>query len=152
MDVYNLNLILYPLAFLLAVVSFGSAFLMIFKSFVSFRGQITRSLNMDIDVVKVAAGESRQPAAQQQQPPKNDKELISVMEHLFASLGNIKEKAGICHRLIYGDAVVALEIANPAEQRRNFFLCRRAEKIHRHRRAADSQLLSQSVHRTGERL
>ena len=36
------------------------------------------------------------------------------MEHLFASLGNIKEKAGIFHRIIYGDAVVSMEMANPA--------------------------------------
>jgi hypothetical protein len=115
MGAYNLNLILYPLALLLAAVSFGSAFLMIFKSFVSFRGQITRSLNMDIDVVKVSRPlKTQSQSGQQSQPPKSDKELISVMEHLLASLGNIKEKAGIFHRLIYGDAVVAFEIANPS--------------------------------------
>ncbi len=51
----------------------------------------------------------------EQQQPKSEKELISVMEHLFASLGNIKEKAGIWHRIIYGDAVVALEMANPSD-------------------------------------
>ena len=114
MDVYNLNLIMYPLAFLLAALSFGSAFLMIFKSFVSFRAEITRSLNMDIDIVKVSRSLKAQNPQAQQQQPKNDKELISVTEHLFASLGNIKEKTGIFHRLIYGDAVISLEIANPA--------------------------------------
>ncbi len=115
MDVYNFNLILYPLALLLALVSFLTGLWMVFRSFVIFRGQITRSLNMDIDVVKVSKPlKVQNPQAQQQQPPKNDKELISVMEHLFASLGNIKEKAGFWHRLVYGDAVVALEVANPA--------------------------------------
>lgn len=116
MDIYNLNLILYPFAILAAIVSFVSAFFMIFKSFVSFRGQITRSLNMDIDVVKVSKPlkTTTQPG-QQQQPPKSDRELISVMEHLFASLGNIKEKAGFFHRLIYGDAIITLEVANPAD-------------------------------------
>jgi len=115
MDIYNLNLILYPIAFLLAALSFGSAFLMIFRSFVSFRGQVTRSLNMDIDIVKVSRPlKAQSQQSQQQQPPKNDKELISVMEHLLASLGNIKEKTGIFHRLIYGDAVIALEMANPS--------------------------------------
>src|SRR4030042_3189577 len=115
MDTYNLNLILYPLAILAAVVSFACAFLMIFKSFVSFRGQITRSLNMDIDIVKVSRPLKRESQGGEQQQPKSEKELISVMEHLFASLGNIKEKYGFFHRLIYGDAVVALEIANPSE-------------------------------------
>lgn len=115
MDIYNLNLILYPLAFLLAVISFGSAFLMIFKSFVSFRGEITRSLNMDIDIVKVSRPlKTQNQQTQQSQPPKSDKELISVMEHLLASLVNIKEKTGIFHRLIYGDAIMSFEIANPS--------------------------------------
>lgn len=115
MDVYNLNLILYPLAGLLAAVSFSSGLWMLFRSFVLFRGQITRSLNMDMDVVKVSKPlKVANPQTQQQQPPKNDKELISVMEHLLASLGNIKEKAGFFHRLVYGDAVVAFEIANPS--------------------------------------
>ncbi|MDI6778204.1 MAG: type IV secretion system DNA-binding domain-containing protein [Patescibacteria group bacterium] len=114
MDAYNLNLILYPLAILLAAVSFFTGFWMLFRSFVLFRGQITRSLNMDIDVVKVSKPlKIQNPQVQQQQPPKNDKELISVMEHLLASLGNIKEKTGIFHRIVYGDAVVAFEIANP---------------------------------------
>src|SRR4030042_4715524 len=114
MDIYNLNLIIYPLAILLAVVSFFTGFWMLFRSFFLLRGQITRSLNMDIDVVKVSKPiKSPNPQAQQQ-PPKNDKELISVMEQLLASLGNIKEKAGIFHRIIYGDAIVAFEIANPS--------------------------------------
>jgi hypothetical protein len=115
MDVYNLNLILYPLAGLLALTSFFSGLWMIFRSFFLFRGQITRSLNMDMDVVKVSKPlKVVNPPAQQQQPPKSDKELISVMEHLLSSLGNIREKAGFFHRLVYGDAVVAFEVANPA--------------------------------------
>lgn len=115
MDVYNLNLILYPLAGLAALVCFASGFLMVFKSFVSFRGLITRSLNMNLDVVKVSRPLRRESQGGEQQQPKSEKELISVMEHLFASLGNIKEKANFWHRIIYGDAVVALEIANPAD-------------------------------------
>ncbi len=54
MDTYSLNLILYPLAGLAAVVCFASGVLLVFKSFMSFRGLITRSLNMDLDVVKVS--------------------------------------------------------------------------------------------------
>ncbi|HLM84064.1 MAG TPA: type IV secretion system DNA-binding domain-containing protein [Candidatus Bathyarchaeia archaeon] len=115
MDAYNLNLILYPLAGLAAVVCFASGILLVFKSFVSFRGLVTRSLNMDLDVVKVSRPMKREAQGGEQQQPKSEKELISVMEHLFASLGNIKEKASIWHRIIYGDAVVALEIANPAD-------------------------------------
>jgi len=114
MSAYNLNLIFYPLAFLLAAVSFGSAFWMIFRSFIVFRGHITRSLNMDMDVVKVSRPLRREAQGGEQQQPKSERELISVMEHLLASLGNIKEKAGLWHRIVYGDAVVALEIANPS--------------------------------------
>ena len=114
MSAYNLNLIFYPLALALAAVSFASAFWMIFRSFISFRGEITRSLNMDMDVVKVSRPLRREAQGGEQQQPKSEKELISVMEHLLASLGNIKEKAGLWHRIVYGDAVIALEIANPA--------------------------------------
>jgi len=115
MDAYSLNLILYPLAGLAAVVCFASGALLVFKSFVGFRGLITRSLNMDLDVVKVSRPMKREAQGGEQQQPKSEKELISVMEHLFASLGNIKEKSNIWHRIIYGDAVVALEMANPAD-------------------------------------
>ncbi len=114
MDVYNLNLILYPLALLAAAVSFASAFFMLYRSFASFRGQITRSLNMSLDVVKVSRPFKRESQGGEQQQPKTEKEIISVMEHLFASLGNIREKTNFFHRLVYGDAVIALEIANPA--------------------------------------
>ncbi|HUD08838.1 MAG TPA: DUF87 domain-containing protein, partial [Candidatus Saccharimonadales bacterium] len=115
MDAYSLNLILYPLAGLAALVCFVSGALLVFKSFVGFRGIITRSLNMDLDVVKVSRPMKREAQGGEQQHPKSEKELISVMEHLFASLGNIKEKSNIWHRIIYGDAVVALEMANPAD-------------------------------------
>jgi hypothetical protein len=123
MDIYNLNLVLYSLALLLAIVSFISGFWLVFKSFFMFRGQITRSLNMDIDVIKVSHALKTQSSQQnqQQQPPKQEKEIIAVMEHLFASLGNIKDKAGFWHRIIYGDAVIALEISNPAENDEIFF-------------------------------
>ena len=71
---------------------------------------------MDLDMVKVSRPlKAQNRREEEQQQPKSEKELISVMEHLFASLGNIKEKAGIWHRIIYGDAVVALEMANPSE-------------------------------------
>jgi hypothetical protein len=115
MDAYSLNLILYPLAGLAAVVCFASGAFLVFKSFVGFRGIITRSLNMDLDVVKVSRPMKREAQGGEQQQPKSEKELISVMEHLFASLGNIKEKSNIWHRIIYGDAVVALEMANPSD-------------------------------------
>ncbi|MCX6766282.1 MAG: type IV secretion system DNA-binding domain-containing protein [Candidatus Moranbacteria bacterium] len=115
MDAYSLNLILYPLAGLAAIVCFASGALLVFKSFMGFRGLVTRSLNMDLDVVKVSRPMKREAQGEQQQQPKSEKELISVMEHLFASLGNIKEKSNIWHRIIYGDAVVALEMANPAD-------------------------------------
>jgi hypothetical protein len=115
MDAYSINLILYPLAGLVAAVCLASGALLIYKSFVGFRGQITRSLNMDLDVVKVSRPLRRESQGGEQQQPKSEKELISVMEHLFASLGNIKEKASFWHRIIYGDAVVALEVANPSD-------------------------------------
>jgi len=71
---------------------------------------------MDIDVVKVSRPLKRDPqGGDQQQQPKSEKEIISVMEHLLASLGNIREKAGLWHRIVYGDAAVTLEIANPSE-------------------------------------
>ncbi|MDD3487544.1 MAG: type IV secretion system DNA-binding domain-containing protein [Candidatus Moranbacteria bacterium] len=115
MDLYNLNLIFYPLAALAALVCLASGFFLLFKSWVGLRGQITRSINMDLDIVKVSRPLRRESQGGEQQQPKSEKELISVMEHLFASLGNIKEKAGIWHRIVYGDAVIALEIANPSD-------------------------------------
>ncbi len=115
MDTWNLNLILYPLAITLAIICFGSGAWLVFRSFVIFRGQITRSLNMNLDVVKVSRPLKQEGQVGEQVQPKSEKEIISVMEHLLASLVNVKEKAGLLRRLIYGDAVIALEIANAAD-------------------------------------
>ncbi len=115
MEAFNLNLILYPLASFLATVSLISAGIIIFRYFLAEGGRVTRSLNMELLLIKVSRPQKRESQGGEQQQPKSEKELISVMEHLFASFSNLKENKGFIHRLIYGDAALAMEIANPSD-------------------------------------
>ncbi len=70
------------------------------------KGKISRALNMSLFLVtlpkKVKKGEG--------EAPKSEKEIISIMEQLYASLSNIKEGKNI---FIYGRPYLVFEIATP---------------------------------------
>lgn len=86
-----------------------------FKIKLSHNGKITRSLNMivlQVTVPRIAEEDSQNSAEKR-------KEEISVMEQLFASLSNIREKS--IKKLIYGPFYVSFEIATPTNSNEIFF-------------------------------
>jgi hypothetical protein len=115
----DLNSILFALVWILAAITILSGGFLVLRSFLNYRAQINRSMNMDLEVVRVtkifkeksgAAGES-----------ETWKEEIGAMEQLLATLSNIKEKKSIIGHFLYSEPYIALEIANPAGSEEIFF-------------------------------
>jgi hypothetical protein len=78
-------------------------------------GQITRSLNMVILQISVAKNLEKQ----SQDKREEQKECISIMEQLFASLSNIREE--MMKKIIYGPFYLSFEIATPIDSKEIFF-------------------------------
>lgn len=99
------------LVFLLASV----IFLLIMLTKMKSTGQITRSLNMI--VLQISVPKSNEKEANDNS--ETQKENISVMEHLFASLSNIREDSS--RKLFYGPFYLSFEIATPIDSNEIFF-------------------------------
>jgi len=99
---------------IIAVVFLLMAFLYI-KARLSNTGKITRSLNMIVLRVSVP----KKMEEQAQNKGEKDKENISVMEQLFASLSNIREE--MLKKIVYGPFYLSFEIATPIDSNEIFF-------------------------------
>lgn len=106
-----INLIFFPLAILLGAISILSGIWIIVSSFFEFRAQLNRSLNMDLEVIRVSKVNK----------PKEDKERqdswkeeIGAMEQLLTAISTFKDKRNFFHRFFYDFPHVSLEIANSA--------------------------------------
>lgn len=69
------------------------------------KGSIARALNMSLFLITLP----RTTSTASQGQPHSEKELISVMEHLFASLTNLHSKGW--NKFIYGEPYISLEMA-----------------------------------------
>lgn len=112
MNTIDLNLLLIPIAILLSLVALFSGIFLVIKSFVIYRAQISRSMNMDLEVVRVTKifMEKKEEVSDTQQW----KEEIGSMEQLLNSLSMIRDKQSFFSRIIYDEPYIALEMANPA--------------------------------------
>ncbi|MDD5590283.1 MAG: DUF87 domain-containing protein, partial [Candidatus Portnoybacteria bacterium] len=100
------NLILVPLTVGLGICLLGLGAWLIVET-IKGRGNIFRSLNMGLFLVTLPRAGKPEPG----QPPKNEKELISVMEQLYSSLASFKDKPK--DAFIYGPASIVFEMAVP---------------------------------------
>lgn len=109
---FNFNVILIPLLLIFSLASFVSGMLMVIRSFINFRSQINRSMNMDLEVIKVSK------IFKDKKEIVGDgekwKEEIGSMEQLLTTLANIREKKSMWAYFLYNEPYIALEIANPA--------------------------------------
>lgn len=117
---FNLNLIIIPFAFLLAIVAFITGALLIVRSFFGFRFQLNRAMNMDLEVVRVSKVFKKKEEMAGSQKEQWQQE-IGAMEQLLATLAGIREKKSFFHKLIHDEPNFALEIANPADSEEIFF-------------------------------
>lgn len=112
MEELDYNVVLMPLTAFLSVVTLISGALLVARSFLRYRSQINRSLNMDVEVVKVTKLSENENKGQQD--GQKWKEEIGAMEQLLVTLANMKEKKSMFWRFLYDQPHVALEMANPS--------------------------------------
>jgi hypothetical protein len=112
MNQIDLNMIIFPLAGFLSVVVFLSGLYLVLKSFFNFRGQITRSVNMDLEVIRVTKTVRDKNSSGDGEAWKQE---IGAMEQLLATLANLKDKQSIWRHFVYDDPYIAMEIANPSD-------------------------------------
>lgn len=113
-DPFNLLFVFLVIAF--GAVSFVSGVFLILQSFFTFRAQINRSVNMDVEIIRVAKITRREG-----EKTVEWKEEIGAMEQLLTTLSNFREKKSFLRGLLYGDPYIALEIANPSTSEEIFF-------------------------------
>src|SRR3989338_6022902 len=70
------------------------------------KGSISRALNMSLFLVMLPRDNPSTGSGQQQRP---EKELISIMEHLYSSFSSLHSKGW--NKFIYGEPYIALEMA-----------------------------------------
>lgn len=129
-----LYLILIFLASILSVLSLASGILLVVQSYLNFKSYVNRSMNMDIEIVRVAKREKKP----EEQGGESWKEEIRSMEQLLTSLSNIRESSAF-RRFFYGGPVIALELVNPASSEEIFFYVVVPKK---YRAAAEKQIHS----------
>lgn len=106
------NLIFVFLVVVLSLVSLVSGFYWIFKEFFRFRGQINRSMNMDLEIIRVSKIAKPKDESEKQE---SWKEEIGAMEQLLVSLSTLKERGGFWLQLMYDAPSMSFEIANSAK-------------------------------------
>lgn len=112
MDTLDLNAILAPLLWVFATLSLFSGLFLVLRSFLNYRAQINRSMNMDLEIVRVT--KIFKEKGQGDGDGAEWKAEIGAMEQLLTTLASIKEKKSIIGHFLYSEPYIALEIANPS--------------------------------------
>lgn len=108
----DLNVILFFLAVVLGLLSAASGIWLVVRSFINFRAQLNRSLNMDLEIIRVSKVVKPRDENERQDAWKEE---IGAMEQLLASIALMKDKRGLWHRFLYDSPYVSLEIANASK-------------------------------------
>ena len=112
MNNLDLNLILYALVVFFGFLSAVSGAWLVIRSFIDFRAQLNRSLNMDLDVVRVSKINKPRDENERQDAWREE---IGAMEQLLTSISTMKDGKGLVHRFLYDAPYISLEIANSAK-------------------------------------
>ena len=108
----SFNSLLLWLIGITATLSLLSGAWMVWRSFFLFRLHINRSMNMDLDIIRVSRVIKPR---EDQEKQEMWKEEIGAMEQLLTSLTTIRERGGLIHRLLYENPHVSFEIANSSK-------------------------------------
>lgn len=107
------------LIFALAIVSIISGAFLVVRSFFGYRAIINRSMNEDLEVIRIA--QDKKASENMAQNPEAWKEEIGVMEQLLTSLAQLRDRKMSLKNILFGKPTIALEIANPAGEEEIFF-------------------------------
>ena len=90
---------------LIAIAAFSFGFLWVGR--LKDKGRVVRALNMSLFLITLPKRLTKEG-----EEPKKDREIIAVMEQLYASFSNLKAKSGT---LLYDKPYLVFEIATPEE-------------------------------------
>ncbi len=114
----GINAIFIILILLLATISLVAGVLLVLKSVLGYRALINRSMNEDLEMIRVA---KRYDSEQNTQNPDLWKEEIGAMEQLLASFAQLRDRKLSWKVMFYGKPTITLEIANPANDEEILF-------------------------------
>lgn len=110
--------ILLILMAVLTAISLVSGALLVVRSVFGYRALINRSMNEDLEVIRVAQNRKND---QSSQAPDAWKDEIGAMEQLLTSFAQLRDRKTSLKALLYGKPTIALEIANPAGAEEIYF-------------------------------
>ncbi len=120
MPIIDINSLLVYVIFVSAFASVISGFIMVAQSFFKFRAQINQSMNLDLEIVRVAKTEKTE-NEQGRETHEMWKEEIGAMEQLLTAFSSLKDRRGFFKKLIYGQPCISLEIANASQSEEIIF-------------------------------
>ncbi len=116
-----MDTLLFVITIISVLIMLVSGILLVVKTFFVFRAHLTESLNQTLDVVKVV--KPKQQDGQSQEKQANEKEEISKMEQLLASLSRLPSEKSIIHKTLYGEPHLTFEMAVPSDSEQiTFFI------------------------------
>jgi hypothetical protein len=115
---FDLNALLIPLTLLFGAVALASGVFLLVRSFLRFRFAVNRSLNADLEVIKISRPQKRK---DEPTKPEEWKEEIGAMEQLLTSLTTLRGKMSWLQQVLYYPPHLVFEIANPATSEEIFF-------------------------------
>ncbi|MEA1926019.1 MAG: type IV secretion system DNA-binding domain-containing protein, partial [Patescibacteria group bacterium] len=116
-----MDTLLFTVTIISVFIMLVSGLLLVVKTFFVFRAHLTESLNQTLDVIKVV--KPKQQDGQSQEKQANEKEEISKMEQLLASLSRLPSEKSIVHKILYGEPHLTFEMAVPSDSEQiTFFI------------------------------
>lgn len=112
----SIETVLLFLVIIVGLMTFVSGAVFLFQSLFSFRKKINASLNMQLELVKVALNKKEDQPTGEKQPWKEE---IGAMEQLFASLAGLRRRQTLLGKV--APPSFSLEIANPSDSEQIFF-------------------------------
>ncbi len=116
----DLNLLLIGMIFISAFSLMVSGALMVIQSFLKFRAEVNQSMNLDLEVVRVAKIE-KNTELENKENYESWKGEIGSMEQLLTAFASIKDKRSFFKRLFYGSPCISFEVANSANSEEIIF-------------------------------
>ncbi|MFZ5981954.1 MAG: hypothetical protein ACOYS2_00025, partial [Patescibacteria group bacterium] len=114
------NYFLIPVLVVSGVATLLSGAWLIARSFLVFRGQLNRSLNMDLEIIRV----TKPPINPEREGKKSNeqwREEIGAMEQLLSALNSLREKRGFMYKFLYDEPAISFEIANSSHSEEIIF-------------------------------
>lgn len=96
-----------------------SGVLLVMRSFFRFRAQINYSMNMDLEIIRVAKAEKNDSPGVKE--VEQWKEEIGAMEQLLVTLSKLRMDRSFFQRMFYDPPYISLEISNPSNSEEIFF-------------------------------